>query len=327
MRALDCRVAALLAMLASIHGAVAGFGMSLIYESSKNRVGDGAPLGTSRQMLDSVVRKLATPARQRFRRMRSGASSQGHDKTATGLSRHENMFLSLAETAIDRRFEMPYRKTYPFDGDYINAQHEKLTERRHPSGMIDFGIDGWLLPADALKLYEMAYWCEGDILELGAYRGLSAAIMNEACNDSHRASTIISIDLDPSAIELSRQELESRPGGQRVLFFQNDGGSALRNLAGIKRQFRFAFVDQSHRYEHVLDACRSLHRVIAADGFVLFHDFNDPRNSHEGDLDYGVYQGVVDGLKIGRWEFWGIYGCSGLFRHVDPRRAFLQASG
>ena len=218
---------------------------------------------------------------------------------------------------------MPYRNTYPLDGDYINARHEELGSRTHASGMIDFGVDDWLLPADALKLYEMAYCCEADILELGAYRGLSAAIMNEACNDSHQSNKIISVDLDPTAVELSRQELENRPGGRRVSFFPGDAGEAVRNLAAIKRQFRFVSVDHSHRYEHVLDACHSLHRVMAVDGFALFHDFNDPRNGQESEQDYGVYQGVLDGLKTGRWEFWGIYGCSGLFRHVDPRRAFL----
>ena len=53
-------------------------------------------------------------------------------------------------------------------------------------------------------------------------------------------------------------------------------------------------------------------------GFALFHDFNDPRNSMEEVADYGVYQGVMDGLRTDRWEFWGIYGCTGLFRRIGP---------
>ena len=32
--------------------------------------------------------------------------------------------------------------------------------------MIDMGIAGWLLPEDAPKLYELAYYVDGDILEL-----------------------------------------------------------------------------------------------------------------------------------------------------------------
>jgi len=236
----------------------------------------------------------------------------------SNLARHENTFLTLRETATERRFDMPFRKTYPYEGEYLNGRHETFVARLHASGMIDIGIEGWLLPADVLKIYEMAYCCAGDILELGAYRGLSAAVMNHACNDSGQSNLIISVDLDQTAVDLSRQQLHNMPGGERALFFQDDAGSAVRNLAAVKRQFRFAFVDHSHRYEHVFDACQQLHRVIELDGFALFHDFNDPRNIIEAEGDYGVYQGVMDGLRADRWEFWGIYGCNGLFRRTGP---------
>ncbi len=234
------------------------------------------------------------------------------------LSRHEDTFLTLKNTAVERRFDMPYLKTWAYPGDYLNHYHHNLTAKLHPSGMIDIGIEGWLLPADAMKLYEMAYFCGGDILELGAYRGLSATVMNQASNDSHQNNVIVSIDLDTSAIEASKQQLRLADGGGRVHFFQDDAASAVRNLASIKRRFQFAFVDHSHRYEHVLSACEQLHRVIDVNGFALFHDFNDPRNAQEHEVDYGVYQGVMDGLRGDRWEFWGIYGCTGLFRRIGP---------
>lgn len=239
-------------------------------------------------------------------------------RRAGSRSRHEETFLTLQETASERRFDMPFRKTFPYRGSYLTPRHAELASRLHPTGMIDIGIDGWLLPADVLKLYEMAFCCSEDILELGAYRGLSAAVMNEACNAAQRNAKIISIDLDPGAVELSRQQLHGMAGGERAHFFQDDAGSGVRNLAGIKRRFGFAFVDHSHAYEHVFDACTSLHRVVGPGGFALFHDFNDPRNADEAVHDYGVYQGVMDGLHAGRWQFWGIYGCSGLFRRVGP---------
>ena len=250
------------------------------------------------------------------------AERAGGRSTGLALHRHADTFLSLADTTAERRFDMPYRKTIDYEGEFINTLHSEIVRRRHDTGMIDFGVEGWLLPADALKLYEMAYWSEGDIVELGAYRGLSAAVMNEACNERGGDTKIISIDLDTTAVELSRRTLQERAGGERAYFFQDDAASALRNLAAIKRRFGFAFVDHSHRYEHVFDACQLLHRVLDPGAFALFHDFNDPRNGREGEDDYGVYQGVVDGLLPGRWEFWGIYGCTGLFRLADPRRVF-----
>lgn len=234
------------------------------------------------------------------------------------LARHQDTFLTLKETSVERRFDMPFRPTYPYEGSYLSHAHGALIARLHETGMIDVGIDGWLLPADALKLYEHAFCCGGDILELGAYRGLSASIMSGAIVDSGRRSTIVSIDLDEDAIALSTRQLKGMPGGGDVYFFRDDAASAVRNLAGIKRQFAFAFVDHSHAYDHVLPACQILHRVVELGGFALFHDFNDPRNSNEATLDYGVYQGVLDGLREDRWEFWGIYGCSGLFRRIGP---------
>ncbi len=260
--------------------------------------------------------RISARARSRARALIGRALRGGAARP--DLRRHAGTFLTLRETATERRFDMPFRKTYPYEGDTLTESHRKLVSRLHPSGMIDVGIEGWLLPPDALKLYEMAYHCTGDILELGAYRGLSASVMSGACLDAGRANTIISIDLDPLSVESSRATLAGCPGGERALFFQDDAASAIANLARIKRQFDFAFVDHSHHYDHVYTACLMLHRVIALGGFALFHDFNDPRNAMADVHDYGVYQGVMDGLRADRWQFWGIYGCTGLFRRIGP---------
>jgi predicted O-methyltransferase YrrM len=238
---------------------------------------------------------------------------------AAGASfRHADTFLTLAETAAERRFDMPFLKTYDYAGEYLNHYHRSLVAKLDSTGMIDIGIAGWLLPQDALKLYELAYFCAGDILELGAYRGLSAFVMNAASNDSGQDNTIVSVDLDHVAVEQSRALLHTAPGGKRAWFFQDDATTAVKNLAAAKRQFQFAFVDHSHRYDHVFDVCQHLHRVVKLGGFALFHDFNDPRNGVETAVDYGVYQGAMDGLRPDRWEFWGIYGCTGLFRRIGP---------
>jgi len=232
------------------------------------------------------------------------------------LARHEDTLLSLKQTGTDMRFEMPFQKTYAYDGAFIDDAHRLLGERLHETGMIDLGIEGWLLPADAYKLYEMAYFSPGDILELGSYRGLSATVMNRACTANGRAQVIVSIDLDAHALELARSQVRGQAGGERAHFFAADAEAAVRNLAAAKRQFGFAFVDHSHQYDHVFGVCAQLHRVVEIGGFALFHDFNDPRNIAESAPHYGVYQGVMDGLRPDRWEFWGIYGCSGLFHRI-----------
>jgi hypothetical protein len=54
--------------------------------------------------------------------------------------------------------------------------------------------------------------------------------------------------------------------------------------------------------------------VILSGGFILLHDWNDVRNGK--DPDYGVYHAARDGLKQGRWEFNGCYGCTALYRRI-----------
>jgi predicted O-methyltransferase YrrM len=232
------------------------------------------------------------------------------------LIRHESTFLTLDQTAVDRRFEMPYLKTYGYSGEFINSQHAALVSNVAANGMIDIGIEGWLLPADALKLYELVYFCGGDVLELGTYYGLSTSVAAQASQNAGVENVIVTIDLSPEAIARARANLEGRPGAERIYPFVVDGGKAVRDLGDANRMFDFAFIDHSHAYEHVYDVCRSLDRVVKPGAFCLFHDFNDPRNADAEVMEYGVHQGVLEGLDPSSFEFWGIYGCTGLFRRV-----------
>ena len=236
--------------------------------------------------------------------------------SAMAPERHQDSRLSLADTAVDRRFTTPYRKSWPFAGDRIDERHRLLGERTRADGMIEVGIAGWLLPADALKLYEMVFFADGDVLELGTYRGLSATVALEASLSAGRRNTLISIDMDPISRDAGQAELGRRLGGERVHFFLTTADEALDTFAGAGRRFGFCFVDHSHRYEHVRSACERLAAVIEPGGFCLFHDYNDPRNADPDEDDYGVYQGVADGLDPERFEFWGTYGCCGLFRRL-----------
>lgn len=234
------------------------------------------------------------------------------------LIRHEHTYLSLEATQEDKRLICPFQKTISYDGVFIDQAHHRLAlSPLHDNGqMINLGIEGWLLLADALKLYEMAYFCGGDILELGTFKGLSTSIMAEASSNNGREFSIVTVDLDPAVSEAAKSGMEVRcsPGRANVHFFVFDAGQFVRNLAEADRRFEFVFVDHSHAYEHVRDTCVSLHRVLKPGCFVLFHDYNDPRNADTSNQDYGVYQGVNDGLSSREFEFWGIYGCTGLFR-------------
>lgn len=237
---------------------------------------------------------------------------------ADEMSRRRDTFLTLQDTASEHRFDMPYTKTYEFAGTYINEWHQHLSEAARTSGMIEIGVEGWLLPQGALKLYELACFCCGDVLELATYRGLSGSLMAHALSDKGDDGLIVTVDLDADAISQARANLIGRPGADRVHLFTDEASKTVRDLAEAKRMFDFDFIDHSHRYEHVFDFCQSMHRVLRIGAFALFHGFNDPRNAAAAAQDYGVSQGVMDGLRSDRFEFWSVFSCCGLFRRIEP---------
>ena len=212
-----------------------------------------------------------------------------------------------------------YKPTFPFTG-YINDHHRFLSEARNPAtglllltapGLLEHGvgapINGWLRVEDALKLYELAYYCDGSILELGSYEGLSTCILAQAITDSGRPGAISTVDIT------YRQAVADNAAAcglaSRVNIITADAVAAIRSLSA--RRFSFIFVDHSHTYNDVKAVCPLLGNIVSADAFVLFHDYNDPRNGKDG--NYGVVQAVMESLPD-RFQFCGVYGCTALFR-------------
>jgi hypothetical protein len=152
--------------------------------------------------------------------------------------------------------------------------------------------------------------------ELGTFRGLSTSVLLRASVAAGLNNHILSIDLDPEAPAAGRATLAGMEGEKRVLFFKTDGDKALATFRRAGRNFAFCFIDHSHSYERVLSACRVLHHVVRRGGFCLFHYYNNQRNSRADCPDYGVWLGVNEGLDRRRFEFWGVFGCTGLFRRI-----------
>jgi len=242
-----------------------------------------------------------------------------------------------------------YRKTYNFPDPFINADHAwwsacpaigvRVGVRPRPrdeNAVTDPRYDardvcGALRRADALKLYEMAYFCGGNIIELGTALGLSCSIMCQALESASGLGRIDTVDLAPSSHNLAKKAIARLPGHQRVQYHLMDGAEFLRRYAERGERAAFVFVDHTHVYEPVRAAARLLDAVLAPGGFVLFHDYNDWRNSDPKDpafMDrwakvepkrlaefsaFGVYQAAHDGLSA-NFEFHGVFGCTGMFR-------------
>jgi len=219
----------------------------------------------------------------------------------------------------------PYQPTFDFRARYIDRAHHALATAPVEGALIQVKnrrwlgkvIPGWLRREDALKLYELAYFAPGDILEIGSYHGLSTSILARANRNSPCRKHIFSVDLDPASGEATRANLKSLGLSRAVSTVCDDAVTAVRRYASQGKRFGFIFVDHAHDYEPVYQVCRELGQVTAPGGFCLFHDFNDGRNRHPDNHEYAVYQAVTEGLPSGRFRFCGIYGCTGLYRAVE----------
>jgi predicted O-methyltransferase YrrM len=226
---------------------------------------------------------------------------------------HEDTWLELSQLGRS----MPYRLTY--SGELaLGPAHRRLLEAPRSPGAaaIDVGIPGSLRREDAAKLYELTLFGQSNVLELGCARGLSTSIIAQAVADSGQPRAIITVDLDARMIDRARGNLAELGLMEHVTPIQGDAYAICSALIAQHRTFDFVFVDHSHSYHDVLAVCTLLIALVQPDGFVLFHDFNDRRNRDETNDGYGVYSAVLDGLPIPPFSFFGIFGCTGLFRHV-----------
>lgn len=212
----------------------------------------------------------------------------------------------------------PYRPNYPIDGPYINAQHASYASAPKNGALIDLGIPGWLKVEDALKLYELAYFSTGDVLELGTHQGLSTSILAQALIDAGNGHRLITIDMEQVYIDKAKTELAARHVDAGVDFLCGDAGPFLDRFEAEGRTFGFAFIDHSHAYAPVVKASQSLGLLLSPGTFALYHDYVDGRNTLRRDAgesgqEYGVVAGAQDGLAADMFEFFGCYGCTGLF--------------
>jgi predicted O-methyltransferase YrrM len=231
--------------------------------------------------------------------------------SASPVHRNADSWIPVAELGV--RIP-PYRPTFDFDS-FINDRHRSFsTCAVHNGAIIDVGIPGWLRREDALKLYEMAYFADGNILELGCYQGLSTSILAQAIKDSGSCKVIVSVDHEEIHLAHTQKHLAARGLGRYVKLLPGEGTNVCQRIVAEKSQFGFVFIDHSHRYADVVEVCRLLSQLLTEGAFCLFHDFNDGRNSDPLQTDYGVLEAVQDGLSPDEFDFYGISGCAALYR-------------
>lgn len=233
---------------------------------------------------------------------------------------------TVSEVASEDLFFMPptvdldYQPTFGF-ASFLNRQHAAwaswpLTEDR----ILQHRIFGWLRRADALKLYEMAALCDGDVLEFGTHQGLSTHIMAAAIEAFGGHRRVDSFDLDPAFVAKARENLAAEIGAGMVTIHIGEAGEQCRRLIAEGRRYGFVFVDHAHVYGPMCEICRLLPAIVRRGGFVLFHDFTDPRSRERAEgmpePDFGVLVACRECLPPASFQYFGAFGCSGLFRRT-----------
>lgn len=213
--------------------------------------------------------------------------------------------------------DAPYIPTYSVEGDWINDNHSKYNQDGRL--LTSTKLEGWLRPADALKIYEMSYFSPGDILQLGTYKGLSTSIVLEAILDSGDEKKCDTVDLDPQLSAQAKANINEMFGsrGEAVEFHVADGTQFIDLKIIEKKKYGFIFIDHWHGYRAVYTSALRVNKLLIPGGFVLFHDYASARNFFRPSAEeaYGVLQGANDALMgDARFEFCGTFGCTGMFR-------------
>ena len=264
----------------------------------------------------------------------SGATSAGLRERHAGFPeqpdgrhvvvQHKDTWIEVRNLGDPRR----YRPT--FEGDpIVNETHRMLLEAPLKAGSvsIDIGIPGSLRREDAAKLYELTYFGQGRVLLVGAGYGLAAVIVALALHEAGRKAEIIIVDPDARAISRSRSTLADCGITEDVTFVQDDPITYCASQHASGKAFGLVFVDHLTAHADIKAVCQCLPVVVEPGGFVLFHDFNDRRNRAATQASgYGIYQGVTEGLASPPFAFYGVFGCSGLYRNAPVATASVMAT-
>jgi predicted O-methyltransferase YrrM len=218
------------------------------------------------------------------------------------------------EEALRQR-PVHYQKTHSFSGPYINDVHRDLANMPLKDGtvQIDHPIRGSLRREDAAKIYELAYFANGPVADVGTNWGLSAAIAARALTDAGTPFCVQTVDIDPKMRQRAIANF-TKHTIENIVPHVCEAAAWLDAQCTDGNRFHFVFVDHSHEYAPVKNVCRQLADVMVEGGFVAFHDFYDKRNAGPED-EFAVVQGVMDGLD-NTFRFCGASGCIAVFRLI-----------
>ena len=136
-------------------------------------------------------------------------------------------------------------------------------------------IEGMLSPfsiavMDMMLSFQESLPAKGDILEIGTYKGKSAALLGRHLRDGEQLVLVdIADHLDPAAIE---------PFKGKTDFILSDSSALRKSLPRYSdrhRTFRFIHIDASHGYEETFRELELANELLAPLGIISLDDFTN----------------------------------------------------
>ncbi|HEX8646663.1 MAG TPA: class I SAM-dependent methyltransferase [Thermoleophilaceae bacterium] len=214
----------------------------------------------------------------------------------------------------DKR-DRAYAPSYDWGSDSLGHRHDRIVD-----GV--WSIPGWSAPEDCRKLYELAYFAEGPILEIGTYCGRSAVVMAMALRDAGRDHPIVSVDIDPAAAALGHRNARAHEVEERIVFVCS---TAARFLATVPEfEPALVFVDGDHSAPGVLADLDTIAPHVRPGTLVFFHDYMPDELPNTDGFPVSPHPIEVAEAVESSWvpehaDFAGTFGWSALYRvHTRP---------
>ncbi|HEX3318734.1 MAG TPA: class I SAM-dependent methyltransferase [Solirubrobacteraceae bacterium] len=185
-------------------------------------------------------------------------------------------------------------------------------QRRQDAHEAIADVDGWLLPGDVDKLYELAFSVAGPILEIGTFHGRSAIVMARALRDAGNPAPLVSLDVDPEALGVAGENLRRKGVAGQVTLVRGTLAAFFRAVSGFVPAL--VFVDGDHSAAGAARDLSALEPHVPDGGLLFLHDYADVRDRDPAVEEFGVGEAVARTWVGRQCEPLGVFGVGGLFR-------------
>lgn len=117
------------------------------------------------------------------------------------------------------------------------------------------------------------------IIETGTNLGYSTIVMAQVLKDINSKGYIHTIDIDAKNIEAAKHNIEKAGLSEYVKFYNGNALIFLKNFVKENRYIDFIFIDDLHKYEHIIKEFSIVYpRIVACNGKAYFD------NTSRGDV-------------------------------------------